>query len=152
MRNARFASLSVMPPPLRGLSQRLGVFGNEVDLDWPSLGNPRKASRFTPLSLSAERIRSVHAGQIARQTGFKEGQAIRVFPFGYVAHDAAADPASLLHAAVTVGSDGVIGEIAVSWGTWTYTVTYSDLGSTRQIVAPARAKSLRELRHLPPQR
>src|SRR4029453_13027292 len=36
----------------------------------------------------------VAAGQIARETGFKEGQAIRVFPFGYVAHDAAADPGS----------------------------------------------------------
>lgn len=90
------------------------------------------------------------AGQIARETGFKEGQAIRVFPFGYVAHDAAADPASLLDTAVTVGSDGVIREIAVTWGTWAYTVTYSDLGSTQPIIAPANAKTLRELRHLPP--
>ncbi|MBO0825117.1 MAG: hypothetical protein J2P27_14900, partial [Actinobacteria bacterium] len=73
---------------------------------------------------------SVPAGQIARETGSKEGQTIRVLPFGYVAHDAAADPASLLHTAVTVGSDGVIRDIAVTWGTWTYTVTYSDLGST----------------------
>jgi hypothetical protein len=89
------------------------------------------------------------AGQIARETGFKEGQAIRVFPFGYVAHDAAADPASLLDTAVTVGSDGVIRKFAVTWGTWTYTVTYSDLGSTPPIIAPANAKPLRELRHLP---
>ena len=73
-----------------------------------------------------------------------------MFPFGYVAHDAAADPASLLDTAVTVGSDGVIREIAVTWGTWTYTVTYSDLGSTPPIIAPANAKTLRELRHLPP--
>jgi hypothetical protein len=92
---------------------------------------------------------TVAAGQIARETGFKEGQAIRVFPFGYVAHDAAADPASLLDTAVTVGSDGVIREIAVTWGTWTYTVTYSGLGSTPPLVAPANAKSLRELRHTP---
>ena len=91
----------------------------------------------------------VAAGQIARETGFKEGHAIRVFPFGYVAHDAAADPASLLDTAVTVAPDGVIREIAVTWDTWTYTVTYSDLGSTPQLVAPANAKSLRELRHLP---
>jgi hypothetical protein len=89
---------------------------------------------------------NVPAGQIARQTGFKEGQAIRVFPFGYVAHDAAADPRSLLDTAVTVGPDGVIREIAVTWGTWTYTVTYSDLGSTPVLVAPANAKSLREQR------
>jgi hypothetical protein len=92
---------------------------------------------------------TVPAGQIARQTGFKEGQAIRVFPFGYVAHDAAADPASLLDTTVTVGADGFIREIAVTWGTWTYTVTYSQLGSTPALVAPANAKSLRELRHLP---
>jgi hypothetical protein len=94
---------------------------------------------------------TVPAGQIARETGFKEGQAIRVFPFGYVAHDAATNPASLLDTGVTVGSDGVIRDIAVTWGTWTYTVTYGDLGSTPPIIAPANAKTLRELRHLPPQ-
>jgi hypothetical protein len=93
---------------------------------------------------------TVAAGQIARETGFKEGQAIRVFPFGYVAHDAAADPASQLSTAVTVGSDGIIRDIAVTWGTWTYTVTYSDLGSTPALVAPANAKPLRDvLRHTP---
>jgi hypothetical protein len=88
---------------------------------------------------------AVAAGQIARETGFKEGQAIRVLPFGYVAHDAAADPASLLDTTVTVGSDGVIREIAVTWGTWTYSVTYSNLGSTAPIVAPANAKPLRDV-------
>jgi hypothetical protein len=93
---------------------------------------------------------TVPAGQIAGETGFKEGQAIRVFPFGYVAHDAAADPASLLDTAVTVGAEGVTRETDVKWGTWTYTVTYSDLGSTPPIIAPANAKTLRELRHLPP--
>jgi hypothetical protein len=94
---------------------------------------------------------NVPAGQIATKTGLKKGQSIRVFPFGYVAHDAAADPASMLDTAVTVGSEGVIREIAVTWGTWTYTVTYSDLGSTPPLVAPANAKSLHELRQLPPQ-
>jgi len=94
---------------------------------------------------------TVAAGQIARETGFKEGQAIRVFPFGYVAHDAAADAASRLDTAVTVGSDGIIREIAVTWGTWTYTVTYSNLGSTPPIGAPANAKPLRDvLRNTPP--
>jgi hypothetical protein len=88
---------------------------------------------------------AVAAGQIARQNGFKEGQAIRVLSFGDVAHGAAADPASLLHTAVTVGSDGVIREIAATWRTWTYTVTYSDLGSTPSLVAPANAKSLRDV-------
>jgi len=93
---------------------------------------------------------TVAAGQIARETGFKEGQSIRVFPFGYVAHGAAADPASQLDTAVTVDSEGVIRDIAVTWGTWTYTVTYSELGSTPALVAPANAKPLRDvLRHTP---
>jgi hypothetical protein len=95
---------------------------------------------------------TVPAGRIATRAGFKEGQPIRVFPFGYVAHDAAADPASRLHTTVTVGAEGVIREIAVTWGTWTYTVTYSGLGSTPPLVAPANAKSLRKLRRLPPER
>jgi hypothetical protein len=73
---------------------------------------------------------TVPAGQIARQTGLKEGQTIRVLPFGYVAHDEAADPASPLDTAVTVGGDGIFRTITVSWGTWVYTVTYSNLGST----------------------
>ena len=50
---------------------------------------------------------TVAAGLIARETGFKEGQAIRVLPFGYVAHDEAADAKSPLDVAVTVGSDSV---------------------------------------------
>ena len=35
---------------------------------------------------------TVAAGLIARETGFKEGESIRVLPFGYVAHDEAAIP------------------------------------------------------------
>jgi hypothetical protein len=85
---------------------------------------------------------TVAAGQIARETGFKEGQTIRVFPFGYVAHGTAANAASLLDTAVTVGSNGVIRKLAVTWGTWTYTVAYGSLGSTPRIVAPAHAASL----------
>jgi hypothetical protein len=93
---------------------------------------------------------SVAAGLVARESGFKEGQALRVFPFGYVAHDQAADPAAPLDAAVTVGRDGVIRELAVRWGSdgsaWTYTVAYSRLGQTPAPVAPEHARSLRELR------
>ena len=63
-----------------------------------------------------------------------------------LAHDQAADPSSPLDTAVTVGPDGVIRRIAVTWGTWTYTVTYSDLGSAPPLAAPANAKSLCELR------
>jgi hypothetical protein len=69
---------------------------------------------------------TVPAGLIARESGFKEGQAIRVLPFGYVAHGEAADPSSPLDAVVTVGVDGIVREIAVSWGSgnsaWTYTI------------------------------
>jgi hypothetical protein len=89
----------------------------------------------------------VTAGRIARETGFKEGRSIRVFPFGYVAHDEAADPAALLDTALTVGADGVIRKIAVTWGTrttWTYTVTYSKLGATEAPVAPANPRPLRD--------
>jgi hypothetical protein len=90
------------------------------------------------------------AGLIARETGFKEGEAIRVFPYGYVAHDEAADPASLLDVAVTVGADGLVRSMVVSWGSrdsaWTYSVTYSGLGTTAAPVAPENAVPLSVLR------
>jgi hypothetical protein len=92
----------------------------------------------------------VAAGVIARETGFKEGQSIRVLPFGYVAHDEAADAAAPVDVAVTVGPDDVVREIAVSWGTWVYTATYSGLGATPAPVAPENARSLLELRGLRP--
>jgi hypothetical protein len=95
---------------------------------------------------------TVASGLIERETGFKEGQAIRVLPFGYVAHDEAANAEAQLDTTVTVGSGGVIRELNVTWGsgdsTWRYTVTYSGLGSTPALKAPANAISLSELRHL----
>jgi hypothetical protein len=93
-------------------------------------------------------VGTVAAGQIAREAALKGGRPIRVFPFGYVAHDEAADPAAPLDVAVTVGPDGVVREIAVTWGSsasaWTYTVTYSNLGTTSALAAPANARPLRE--------
>jgi hypothetical protein len=88
---------------------------------------------------------TVAAGLIARESGFKEGEAIRVLPFGYVAHDEAADPAAPLDTAVTIGADdGIVREIAVTWGGgWAYTVTYRELGSTAAVVAPKNARPLR---------
>jgi hypothetical protein len=87
---------------------------------------------------------TVAARLIARESGFKGGQPIRVFPFGYVAHDEAANPAAPLDAAVTVGADGVVREIAVTWGNsasaWAYTVSYSKFGATSAPVAPANAR------------
>jgi hypothetical protein len=103
-------------------------------------GNLRTAGRDDGSTVYSGKV---PAGHIATESGVKGGQPVRIFPFGYVAHDAAADPASLLDTAVTVGSDGVISEIAVSWGTWTYAVAYSELGSTRELVAPADARPLR---------
>jgi hypothetical protein len=83
---------------------------------------------------------TVAAGVIARETGFKEGQAIRVLPFGYVAHDDAANAGARLDVAVTVGPDRVLRRIAVSWGTWNYTVSYSRLGTTAALSAPKDAR------------
>jgi hypothetical protein len=89
---------------------------------------------------------AVRAGQIARETGFKGGQAIRVLPFGFVAHGAAADPASPLEVSVTVGADGIVRGIAVTWRNWSYRVGYDELGSTPALVTPANAPSLEQLR------
>jgi hypothetical protein len=89
------------------------------------------------------------AGLVARETGFKQGRQIRVLPFGYVAHDEAADPSASLDVAVTVGGDGVVREVALSWGAttaWRFAVSYSDLGATGEIAAPANARDLRALR------
>jgi hypothetical protein len=86
---------------------------------------------------------TVPAGAIARTQGYKEGQSIRVLPFGYVAHDAAADPSAPLAVQLTVGADGLIRLISVHWGNtssaWDYTVAYSGLGHTPAPVAPENA-------------
>jgi hypothetical protein len=93
---------------------------------------------------------SVPAGLIATESGFKEGEHIRVFPFGLVAHGRAADPHAGLDTAVTVNPVGVITEIAVDWGSgdsaWRYTVTYRDLGTTPAIEVPPNARSIFDLR------
>ena len=96
---------------------------------------------------------TVAAGLLARETGFKEGQAIRVLPFGYVAHDEAASPGSRLDVTVSVGADGILREIAVAWDpAWTYTVFYSALGTTPALVAPPDARDLLKERLLPAER
>src|SRR5262245_61221435 len=91
---------------------------------------------------------AVVAGLVARETGFKDGERLRVLPFGYVANDEAADPTAPLDAAVNVGPDGVVRQILVTWRRWTYTVTYSGLGSTAAPKAPANAEPLSKLRRL----
>jgi hypothetical protein len=91
---------------------------------------------------------AVAAGLIAREAAFKGGQPIRVLPFGFVAHDEAADPAAPLRVALTVGAGGVVRELAVTWGAgtsaWRYTVTYDRLGETPAPVAPEARDTLRE--------
>jgi hypothetical protein len=47
---------------------------------------------------------------------------------------------------VTTGADGVAREIAARWGTWRYTVTYRELGTTPATVAPDNAKSREDIR------
>jgi hypothetical protein len=86
---------------------------------------------------------TVAAGVIARETGFKEGRPIRVLPFGYVAHDEAADVDASVEAEVIVGADDIVRQITVTWGKWTFTVVYSNLGRTAGPAAPANARPLR---------
>jgi hypothetical protein len=97
---------------------------------------------------------SLAAGELARETGMKQGESLRVLPFGYVAHGDAEDPTAQLGASVLVGRDGLVRMISASWGegddpeAWTYVVAYSDLGSAAALVAPSNARSLRQLRNL----
>jgi hypothetical protein len=45
---------------------------------------------------------------------------------------------------LSVGANGAVREITVSWGSWRYTVTYSNLGTTAAPTAPANPRPLRE--------
>ena len=92
---------------------------------------------------------SAPAGVIAPEEGVKDGGTLRVLPYGFVADDAAADPASPVQVRLTVGPDNVIRSIEATWGggaEWTYTVTFSQLGSAPPVVAPAGARTLDEVR------
>jgi hypothetical protein len=93
----------------------------------------------------------VAAGVLARETGFKEGAVIRVLPYGFVAHDDAADPASLIPITITVGPGDTIAEIAAEWGgasAWTYRLSFRDLGSTPSPSVPDNVKPLLKCRAL----
>jgi hypothetical protein len=85
----------------------------------------------------------VPASALARETGLKEGETLRVLPFGNVAHDDASNPASLIDISISVRPDGTIGEILATWGgasSWSYRLTYSDLGSTAALEKPAKVQ------------
>jgi hypothetical protein len=79
----------------------------------------------------------VAATELARETGFKEGEAIRVLPFGYVAHDLPAQ----VEVAITV--DDIVRRLDATWGAWRYTVSYEHLGTTPPPAAPRNAEPLR---------
>jgi hypothetical protein len=67
-----------------------------------------------------------------------------VLPVGNVAHDDAANPASLIDISLSVRPDGTIGEIHATWGggsSWSYRLIYSDLGSTAPLEKPAKVQS-----------
>jgi hypothetical protein len=85
----------------------------------------------------------VPAGSLARESGFKDGENLRVLPFGYVAHDDAADPSKLIDISIRVGADGTIDDIHATWGggsSWSYRLRYSDLGTTATIEKPANVE------------
>ena len=114
----------------------------------------RVSAAMTGLSTSQSADGStVYAGTVAadvnaRETGLKEGRNIRMLPFGIVAHDEAADARAPLRSAITVGPGGIVREIAATWGTRSYTVTYRGLGSTPAPGAPKDAVSLLKMRRM----
>jgi hypothetical protein len=89
----------------------------------------------------------VAAGLIAREMGVKDGEALRVLPFGYVANDAY-DATTPFDTTVTVGPDGIVRELGVRWGTWTYTVAYRKLAEAPAVGAPVNAIPMNEWRKL----
>ena len=81
----------------------------------------------------------VPAGALARESGVKEGETIRVLPYGNVAHDDASDPTSSIDISITVGPDGTIREIHATWGggsAWSYRLIFSNLGTTGPLAKP----------------
>ena len=102
----------------------------EVVDGWIEMGSPDSVdphSGTTPDEYLAAITEDVGGATIQRitdqMTGVKEGKAIRVLPFGNVAHDDANDPASLIDISLSVRPDGTFGEIHATWGgqsSWSY--------------------------------
>lgn len=95
---------------------------------------------------------TVPAGVLAGETGTKEGAPIRVLPYGYVAHDDASDPAAPVSVQITVRADETIQEIHATWGgasSWSFRLSFSDLGSTPAPTAPEDARRLCVERGIP---
>jgi hypothetical protein len=88
----------------------------------------------------------VPAQVLAPETGTKDGAPIRVLPYGYVAHDDASDPSAPITVTITVGADDTIESLVASWGgasSWTYRLTFSQLGSAPALTAPENPRPLR---------
>ncbi|HKA84515.1 MAG TPA: hypothetical protein VKD21_11660 [Acidimicrobiales bacterium] len=88
---------------------------------------------------------TVPAGVLAPETGTKDGEPIRVLPYGYVAHDDASRPDAPVVVRITVGADEAIQEIHATWGgasSWSYRISFSDLGSTPAPTVPDNVRSL----------
>jgi hypothetical protein len=88
---------------------------------------------------------TVPARVLAPETGTKDGELIRVLPYGYVAHDDASRPDAPVEVRITVGADEAIQEILATWGgasSWSYRLNFSDLGSTPAPTVPDNVRSL----------
>ena len=88
---------------------------------------------------------TVPAEVLAPETGTKDGELIRVLPYGYVAHDDASHPEAPVEVRITVGADEAIQEIHATWGgasSWSYRLSFSDLGSTPAPTVPDNVRSL----------
>jgi hypothetical protein len=109
----------------------------------------RITEEMTGLTTSmAENGSTIYAGQVpagalARESGVKGGETIRVLPYGFVAQDEASDPDSLIDVSISVGDDGLIEEIHATWGgqaSWSYRLSFSGLGTTDSVEKPTNVE------------
>ncbi|MEZ5126418.1 MAG: hypothetical protein R2826_09245 [Thermoleophilia bacterium] len=84
---------------------------------------------------------TVAAGVLAARHELRDGRSELVFPFGFIPEDDAPKADAPLDVTLTVGDDGLVRELTASWGAgesaWSYSIAYSDLGSTAPVAAPA---------------
>jgi hypothetical protein len=99
-----------------------GFFDRRVRILLEQAQEPARGDPLVPARILArdehsqvERIDEAQLREILGRGQRREHSPALQCPFGYVAHDEAADPAALLDTAVTVGSDGIVRKIAVSW-------------------------------------
>ncbi len=76
--------------------------------------NPNRTWYGSPGAIS---LRSITAESVRAAGAGRRPVVLRVLPYGYVAQDDAANPASLLDVSLTVGTDGLIRSITATLGT-----------------------------------